>query len=524
MGAVGSRERALKGSAACLGWGLLTAWGLVGMGAVGLPGLFGTPAVGLATGVVNMAGMLLVALAAAPLRVWRARRGGAAADGSGLRAVAGVGGALSCIGCAAALVGSGAGLPTGALVALMAVSSVGYVVLLCGWLVAYRALEVGEAESLSMLSTAACALVCLVALLLPGPAAAALWVCLPAASAWCLWLRAPLETSEDAREPGPPGGGGDAAGTSSGRRAVLGGRGERLAHALCAIGVGVGSLALVAPTSPSLGAPVPVGEAYAQLSGLALSVILVLYCTVYARRVALPQFFKVLYPLAVAGLWLFSGVSGETLRFLGLCLLSAAQWVLYLFIWLYALESVGSRADTDCAASPCPAGLRALAVYALLRAAFETGFLVSGVLACMQPPIAVDQTGAGLPGICFAAAALFILTIVLPLEGPSEAASPGGAGDGMLPAPDARAATAGRSAAELLGLSPRESEILAYLRRGYSFVAIRNELYISKGTVDTYVRRIYRKCEVHSRQELVELCERVERGEPDEPDARAGRG
>ena len=37
------------------------------------------------------------------------------------------------------------------------------------------------------------------------------------------------------------------------------------------------------------------------------------------------------------------------------------------------------------------------------------------------------------------------------------------------------------------------------------------EFYISKSTVDTHLRRIYAKCGVHGRQELIDLGERTER-------------
>ena len=58
------------------------------------------------------------------------------------------------------------------------------------------------------------------------------------------------------------------------------------------------------------------------------------------------------------------------------------------------------------------------------------------------------------------------------------------------------------------GLSNRESEILAYALRGRTAERIANELVISKSTVDTHLRRIYSKCGVHSRQELLDLAEK----------------
>lgn len=60
---------------------------------------------------------------------------------------------------------------------------------------------------------------------------------------------------------------------------------------------------------------------------------------------------------------------------------------------------------------------------------------------------------------------------------------------------------------ERYGLSNREAEILAFALRGRTSERIAQELVISKSTVDTHLRRIYAKCGVHSRQELLDLIE-----------------
>lgn len=59
------------------------------------------------------------------------------------------------------------------------------------------------------------------------------------------------------------------------------------------------------------------------------------------------------------------------------------------------------------------------------------------------------------------------------------------------------------------GLSKRESEILPLALKGRTSERIAGELFISKSTVDTHLRRIYAKLEVHSRQELIDLGEDV---------------
>ncbi len=54
-------------------------------------------------------------------------------------------------------------------------------------------------------------------------------------------------------------------------------------------------------------------------------------------------------------------------------------------------------------------------------------------------------------------------------------------------------------------LSPRETEILRLLARGYAYKEIADELGVSLGTINTHVRRIYRKLHVSSRGEAVSL-------------------
>ena len=60
-------------------------------------------------------------------------------------------------------------------------------------------------------------------------------------------------------------------------------------------------------------------------------------------------------------------------------------------------------------------------------------------------------------------------------------------------------------------LSKREAEILPLALRGRTAERIAGEFFISKNTVDTHLRRIYAKCGVHGRQELIDLGERTER-------------
>lgn len=63
-----------------------------------------------------------------------------------------------------------------------------------------------------------------------------------------------------------------------------------------------------------------------------------------------------------------------------------------------------------------------------------------------------------------------------------------------------------RAIANASALSNREEEILFYLLMGRSRPYIRDILFISINTVNTHIKRIYAKVDVHSQQELIDLA------------------
>lgn len=60
------------------------------------------------------------------------------------------------------------------------------------------------------------------------------------------------------------------------------------------------------------------------------------------------------------------------------------------------------------------------------------------------------------------------------------------------------------------GLSPREIEVSELLVKGNSVAAMSRKLFISENTIRGHTKSIYKKLNVHSRQELVDMCEAVE--------------
>ena len=57
-------------------------------------------------------------------------------------------------------------------------------------------------------------------------------------------------------------------------------------------------------------------------------------------------------------------------------------------------------------------------------------------------------------------------------------------------------------------LSGRETEVLALYPLGYTQEKIAEEMFLSPGTVHTYIKRIYGKTNFHSRQDALDYIER----------------
>ena len=57
------------------------------------------------------------------------------------------------------------------------------------------------------------------------------------------------------------------------------------------------------------------------------------------------------------------------------------------------------------------------------------------------------------------------------------------------------------------GLSERETDVFALWVTGHGLKHIQNTLFISESTVKTHLRNIYRKCDTHTRAEIIALFE-----------------
>lgn len=76
--------------------------------------------------------------------------------------------------------------------------------------------------------------------------------------------------------------------------------------------------------------------------------------------------------------------------------------------------------------------------------------------------------------------------------------------------------------AQTYALTKRETEVFGYLARGRSLPYIAEILFVTTGTVKTHTVHIYRKLQVNSRQELLDMFEASQGSEPDSALERSG--
>ena len=152
--------------------------------------------------------------------------------------------------------------------------------------------------------------------------------------------------------------------------------------------------------------------------------------------------------------------------------------------------------------------VRPAVAYGVTRGAYEIAF-IGGLALCAA------LRGRGLVSaeafdiVCFVVSCMLVLLLAsftralrTPLEGAvGEAGASTGKEDGL----DGRL----RILADVHALSPREIEVMRRLVRGHTKRHIADELCLSEDTIRYYTKQLYRKLDIHSRQDLLLRVEEV---------------
>lgn len=247
---------------------------------------------------------------------------------------------------------------------------------------------------------------------------------------------------------------------------------------------------------------------------LGIAVVLIVVWRVLGRRFSPERFYQVGFPVIATSMVVFAALPNEITAAFS----SFAFFFFELSIIVAAVHSVQES---------CDRGQDPVAVYALV-VGFAYVMLGLGTTASLL----IRTLGGEGVSIFALAVVVCIYALSIPLviqarrrgalqAGPSDAAAgpggadggeaaSGGAGDGQ-PRPLDMFDIAVRDAHGLavrFGLSPREEEILALTFVGKDSPTIAAELSLSDNTVRTHRKNIYRKLDVHSKQEALALVDR----------------
>lgn len=229
--------------------------------------------------------------------------------------------------------------------------------------------------------------------------------------------------------------------------------------------------------------------------GAALAIAITTLSISYSTHLDLFGLYRWLIPVILFGLVFLSGQNFWS-KSVSFTLITTAQYGFDIIVWIYFSRIVRKGVCS---------GSFALGIN---RGFVQAGILAGSLLAMATPRI-IEYFGISLQLILLALSAVLttVALIVLDRKDQLEHKTIG------RPAPQNPASSlvdydaVCSSLAAQNNLTAREQEILGYLARGRSLPYIREELILSKNTVDTHAKNLYRKLGVHSRQELLDLVE-----------------
>ena len=134
------------------------------------------------------------------------------------------------------------------------------------------------------------------------------------------------------------------------------------------------------------------------------------------------------------------------------------------------------------------------------------GLCAVGATQIVFSQLLADPERTPLPGTAAQAAAAQILPQNAPgMLAPASAEVPslGAAADAGAPS-DVHIATSVIAMGQRFGLTGREIEVLTLYALGHTQARVSEELHLSQNTVHTHIKRIYDKCDLHSRQEILD--------------------
>lgn len=202
---------------------------------------------------------------------------------------------------------------------------------------------------------------------------------------------------------------------------------------------------------------------------------------------ALPRFVQISCPVAMAILLVhpFLDLPEGLPEDIGSTICQAGFYATAVFVWASAVASSDDGSMPPLAFYfPC---------LSLLALAYGAGFLLIHVL------------GIGGKDVCVILLTVFLVLYSFSLMQANQTEKHGRIVDEIRP--DQFIHKRCDELAKEFGISPRETEVLYYLGRGYNHGYIARKLFLSENTVRTHVRHIYAKLGISSREELLNIID-----------------
>ena len=338
---------------------------------------------------------------------------------------------------------------------------------------------------LSFLAAPACVGACV---LLPRPVSVAVMALLPVASC-ALYVRAyraiDVGHGNNAVAEGPS--------LTSAQQSLLTRRVLRVALTAAGLETLVSTLLSLAPSGL-----VGMQQAYAAfILGMVAGSALVACFIRYAAHPDIDTAFRLLPCLAAVGVLLYAG-DGAWGATGGAAVVSVVQLALDIMM-LIALSRIGSMGW----ATPFTVGV-------LSRLPLQVGVVLGNDLGTALAPLVSQPLASCVVVAAFGLACAVVAASATVYDRPRflalvDAFENGGTsrGDAGGEGPAVPMETRCAQLARRCGLTPREHAVLCLLARGMSAPFISDQMSISRNTVDTHIKNIYRKAAVHSRDELI---------------------
>jgi DNA-binding CsgD family transcriptional regulator len=223
--------------------------------------------------------------------------------------------------------------------------------------------------------------------------------------------------------------------------------------------------------------------------GAFFAILLSLGLIFFARRIDFACLYQWVFPILVLAICLFiaGGLNAATASLvLSFCVAFSVDCVFMI---------IAARLTKKGFCAPAEA-------FGVFRGFVQMGCLIAALIAGTVINLQIDPL---LPLLVFIFACVIALIAVVYLQedlkdlvvAPESASA-------LLPAADEEIM---KKMAEQFKLSPREVEVLSLLSRGRSVPYMRDVLVISKSTIETHIKHLYAKIDVHSKQELINLFE-----------------